>query len=303
MIQASSNHSDPDHIRASEWIERGGEDPSCVILGIPYSRLSISGARCDLLPYAVRKALASFSTFDGTADLSEMQVVDRGDLDIPGGNAEDVLAGIEEAVRSVGSPAVFLGGDNSITSAAVMGAIGEGAGVITLDAHHDLRNYARDGYTNGSPMRVLLDRGVKGTNIWQIGIAPFANAKTYSDFARSSGINVVTVEDARAIGPRACVAQALDALSGCEAVYVDFDIDVVDRALVPAAPAALPGGLHPKDLIQIARLCGSNPLVRCIDIVEVDPMRDVVDSTVRLAAMVLLSFLSGLRSRGPIVDG
>jgi formiminoglutamase len=77
---------------------------------------------------------------------------------------------------------IALGGDNSITYATAQGA--GAAGLITLDAHFDLR----DGVSNGSPVRRLVDDGLDPTRIVQIGIADFANSAAYAQRAADLGI-------------------------------------------------------------------------------------------------------------------
>jgi formiminoglutamase len=95
---------------------------------------------------------------------------------------------------------------------------------------------------------------------------------------------------------------ALDELAGrADAIYVDLDVDVLDRAFAPACPGARPGGLTPADVQAAARIAGAHPKVRAMDIVEVDPSKDVADVTVLAAASFLLSFAAGLVSR-PAAD-
>lgn len=305
VTRAEYGHSvvrdDADFVRAAQWLSAGtDQEPAAVILGVPFSSLSLSGARCDLLPGALRKSLWSFSTFAGErqVDLQGLAVRDLGDLTLPD-EVDGSLERIEEAGQRLrtGPPVVFIGGDNSITAPGMLGAVGNEGGLITFDAHHDLRDYKRDGQSNGSPVRVLLDSGVKGSAIWQIGIKDFANSKPYSDLAASEGIRVVGLSDVRQRGIGSVASEALDALGGRAGVYVDFDLDVIDRALAPGAPAAQPGGLFPADLLEAALICGAHPAVKAIDLVEVDPERDVAGSTVRLAALLLLSFLAGLAGR------
>jgi arginase family enzyme len=48
---------------------------------------------------------------------------------------------------------------------------------------------------------------------------------------------------------------------------------------------------------QAARLCGKAPVVKMMDIVEVDPTNDIADTTVLAAASFLLAFASGLSAR------
>jgi len=60
-------------------------------------------------------------------------------------------------------------------------------GLITLDAHFDLRDTS-DGPRNGNPIRCLLEDGLPGRNICQIGIAPFANTAAMHATADEAGI-------------------------------------------------------------------------------------------------------------------
>lgn len=238
------------------------------------------------------------STFGMGTDLSELAVEDVGDVRCDGAAIEDDLQTIEKTVSQLPDvPLLAVGGDNSITSAVMLARIGAGGSLLTIDAHHDLRDYRRDGVTNGSVVRVLNDRGVSGERIWQVGIRDFANSREYSEYATSIGITVVKAEAARRHGLATYVRRALAELSASDGIYVDIDVDAVERALAPGAPAALPGGFAPSDLIDVAFMAGSHPKVVACDIVEVDPERDVAESTVRLAAMIALAFFAGVAAR------
>jgi arginase family enzyme len=152
--------------------------------------------------------------------------------------------------------------------------------------------------TNGNPVRALLEDGLPGRNIAQIGIQGFANSQAYAQVARDAGISVVTMNQVRARGIEPIVIEALAQLSQrAQAIYVDFDIDVLERAFAPACPGARPGGLTPWELKRAAWLCGAHPQVRAIDLVEVDPTQDVAEVTVLTTAATLLTFAAGLLSR------
>lgn len=293
---------DPDFTRAADWLSATVEgEKEAIVLGIPFSKLSISGARCDLLPAALRETLWSFSTYLGSQDveLGDFMASDEGDLTFERLSKERILGRIRSTCEQLrgGPPVAFIGGDNSITAPAMLGLVGPGGGLVTLDAHHDLRDYQRNGITNGSPVRMLLDGGLEGSRIWQIGIQDFANSKPYAEYAATNGISVVRSQELLARDIKEVMQEALASLAGTEGIYVDVDLDVVERALAPGAPGAQPGGLTPEDVAEAAFIAGSDPNVKGLDIVEVDPERDVAGSTVRIAALVLLSFLAGVASR------
>jgi arginase family enzyme len=85
---------------------------------------------------------------------------------------------------------------------------------------------------------------------------------------------------------------------GNKQLHVDIDLDVCDRAFVPACPAAAPGGISADELRQFAFLVGKASGVVSVDITEIDAMADSEDGrTVRLGALTVLELASGLASR------
>jgi formiminoglutamase len=190
-----------------------------------------------------------------------------------------------------------LGGDNSITYTVTAGLFGDlsKVGVITLDAHHDLR----DGNTNGSPIWRLIQAGLPGKNIVQIGISDFANSKEYSDRAKEAGIFVITRAQLRNKSIADAMKLAFSYLGrGVDHIYLDLDVDVCDRSVAPACPAATPGGVSADEIRQAAFLAGANYKVRAVDITEIDPKRDSKDErTVRLAALLVLEIAAGYKTR------
>lgn len=287
--------------RAGAWLRgetEAGTLGRLTVLGAPANRGSITPGRCDLAPAAIREALDRFSTFDLDyhSNLLEMSVRDLPDLDITKLTPEDAVRTIRDGVAAAlpdSDAVIVLGGDNSITFPAVQ-ALGA-CGLITFDAHLDLRSL-EGGLTNGNPIRALLDKGFPGDQIVQIGIQSFANSKAYVDVATEAGIRIFTADQVRSAGMESIVREALQSFDG-EALYVDLDLDVLDRAFAPAAPGSRPGGLTPAEMRTAARLCGEFAKVRVFDLVEVDPSQDIADQTSLAAAACLLSFASGVHRR------
>jgi formiminoglutamase len=296
---------DPHIRRAADWLAGGSEDnPGLLVVGAPFAGGSISHAHCDLAPEAVRRGLERFTTYSSDVDVSldHLVALDVGDLPravaVP---VEEFQIHLEEVLRSLraqsAAPIAVLGGDNSIT---VGGVRGSGAdALITFDAHHDVRELGPAGATNGSPVRQLIEGGLAGSRVIQIGIHGFANGAPYARYAADAGVGVVGAAAVRGLGPDAVVEETLVKLeaAGAERIWVDVDLDCLERALAPAAPAAMPGGLHPSDLIRAVFRLGHSPLVTGMDITELDPTLDVADATVRTACAVLLSFAAGVAIR------
>jgi formiminoglutamase len=259
-------------------------------------------------PPAFRQALQRFPTWDAEryVDISTLGVRDLGDIqgDRDDADARVAHARIEVAAEAAGHLAghvVVIGGDNSLTRPAMRGlmqALPGPWGLLTLDAHHDCRP-ANEGSRNGTPVRELIEAGLPGDRVAQIGIHPLGNAREHADWARAQGIHIVPLHAVRRDGMDAVIASALSRLvaNGAERVYADFDIDVIDRAFAPACPASLPGGMQPDDLLRAAYLLGADHHVVAADLCEVDANADVNGMTVRLMAATFLNFCSGLAMR------
>ncbi len=200
--------------------------------------------------------------------------------------------------RPIVPATVLLGGDNSVTRPGLhaLGLDLRDCGLLTFDAHHDLRDLDH-GLTDGNPIRALLDDGLPGRNVIQIGIQAFTNSRAYAQVARDEGITIVTAAEVYARGIDVVVSSALEHLAAKrKAIYIDLDVDVLDRAFAPACPGSRPGGLQPWMMRRAAHLCGRHESVRMMDIVEIDPTKDVADVTCLAAASFLLAFASGVAS-------
>lgn len=296
---------DPLWPRAGGWAAPApGDRVDAVLLGAPAHRTSLSPTGADATPGAVREALRRFSpTLLGPPPIDlaeELQIADAGDVGDPDGpEGEARLRTRVEALAEASDLVVVLGGDNSVTYAAAQGA--GAAGLITLDAHFDLR----DGVSNGSPVRRLVEDGLDPRRIVQLGIADFANSAAYARRAADLGIRVITLDELRRRGIDDAVAEAREIAGGGAAaatagggIHLDIDVDVCDRSVAPGCPASVPGGLQAWELRALVRGIAADPRVRSADIVEVDATADTPDGrTVRLAALCVLELLAGLHAR------
>lgn len=297
-------HHDPQWPRASEWLQNGSTNPALLVLGVPLNQ-SISPGHCDEAPKAIRDALALYSLADVEEfqDLSRVSIADQGDLDskdLDAVSAVGLLIHWKAQVAADPKAVVYLGGDNSVTRPGVhsLGQPLDRIGLITLDAHFDLR-HTENGLHNGNPIRALLADGLHGENIVQIGIQSFANSPAYAAVAAQEGIQVITAGEVHRRGIAKVVMESLAELSSkVDSIYVDLDIDVLDRAFCPGAPGARPGGLLPHQVREFAFHVGAHPSVSAMDLVEFDPRRDINQVTALSCAACLLSFASGVASRG-----
>jgi formiminoglutamase len=286
--------------RANTLFKPNLKQANIALIGVPVHKSSITPNSCHLAPKAIRTALSRYSTFAGSKeiDLRELKITDLGDITgADSATGKKVIAKKVSGLLDKYELLIALGGDNSITYTVANGLFPDlsKVGLITLDAHHDLR----DGNSNGSPVWRLIQAGLAGKNIVQIGISDFANSKEYSDRAKENGITVITRDQMRNKSIQDVLKIAFNSLNrSIEDIYVDIDVDVADRSVAPACPASVPGGISADELRQAAFLLGKNYKVKAIDITEIDPKRDTKDErTVRLAALLVLEIAAGFKAR------
>jgi formiminoglutamase len=279
-------------------------DAAVAVIGAPLAERSLTPGRCDLAPGVVRAALKRMSVYDveTETDISGLRVHDAGDLPLKVTSPVEAFEPIRMAMAlETASRAltILLGGNNAVTRPGVHGLDPDLArvGLLTLDAHFDLRD-TDCGLNNGNPVQALLEDGLDGRRISQIGLAPFANTRRMHEKAKAAGISVRTARECRELGTAAVVAQELERLSAvCDSIYVDFDIDVIDRSQLPGAPGARPGGVPAHEFFAAARLIGAHPKVAAVDLTEFDPSLDVADLSALAAARWSCELLAGFSQR------
>jgi formiminoglutamase len=299
----------PEH-RVSNWMTPWDfkEPIDAGLIGSPFSAASISASGAAAGPEAVRMAFRYNTTYspDWDTDIFGLRVRDLGDI---GGHLTDVSIAhgkIEQVVRDALTVSnsfvpVIVGGDHSITAPACRGFMAANPskriGIINIDAHFDVR--VDDwGPHNGTPFRQLVEGGVNGSNVVELGIHGFMNASWYRQWTEEQGITTITGRQVAKQGMETCINRALEiAGNGTDLIYLSVDIDCLAFPWATGTSASSPEGLSAWDLLEALFIAGQHPKVAAFDIVEIDPGRDVLDVTSRSGCSAILTFLAGLYRR------
>ncbi|HAQ08315.1 MAG TPA: formimidoylglutamase, partial [Bacillus bacterium] len=180
-----------------------GERGKVGLIGLPFSKSSISLSQAAEAPKTIRACLSGYSTFSGQRDqdFDDISIIDFGDVITHPTNTDETLERLYISVKEMIEKKaceryIMLGGDHGVSFPSIrafqekFGRIG----VIQWDAHHDVRNLEDGGRTNGTPFRSLIEGGlIKGEHLVQIGIRDFANAKKYHDFTIENGVAVYSM--------------------------------------------------------------------------------------------------------------
>ncbi len=262
-----------------------------VILGVPLDDTSSFRPGSRFGPAAVRllsRNLEEYSLYCGKT-LLELPFYDAGDLVLAPGNTEKARQLTAEAVSAIvgaGKKPFLLGGEHTVTLAAVQGCLEHfpSLDVLYLDAHADLRPSYLDNTLSHAAVAYHLQR-LPGVTLYQAGVRSAAREEL-AGMEKGRFFPFVLEGALREIIP----------MLGEKPLYISLDIDVVDPAFAPGVSAPEPGGITSGELLQAFRLL--EPLggqVVAFDLVEICPPHDHAAVTALLGAKVLrealLSFI------------
>lgn len=287
-----------------------------VIIGAPFDGGTSHRPGCRFGPEAIR--LADYLPHDGSRPhlalgvdaLTELGVVDAGDVLMPSGEIEISLRRLEQAVEKVarsGAVPVVLGGDHTIALPDITGtarAIGWGRlSVIHFDAHADTGDTQFGSLLgHGTPMRRLIESGaVRGDRFFQIGLRGYWPGPQTLAWMAARRMRSYEMTEVVSRGLDACLTETMTrALDDCDAIFLSVDVDVVDPGMAPGTGTPEPGGLTARQLLDAVRRIGMEMPLAGVDVVEVSPPYDHAEVTAYLGNRLVLEVLSGMawRRRG-----
>ena len=262
------------------------------LLGLPWDGSSSYQRGAADAPPRIRAALSSPSSNTWNErgdDLSSATLfTDAGDLQLPS-DAAEARAAIEAGVRSLvanGQKPLLLGGDHSVTYPALRGFQGlrPALTVLHLDAHGDLYDvFEGDAFSHACPFARVMEEGL-AARLVQVGVRTLT-AHQRSQAARF-GVEILGADRWRDALPLVARVKA--------PVYVSLDIDVLEPMLAPGVSHPEPGGLTPREVLEV--LSALRVPVAGADIVEYNPRNDVRDLTARVAAKFVKELVGLMKS-------
>ncbi|GAA4963647.1 agmatinase family protein [Nonomuraea thailandensis] len=277
-------------------------DAEVAVFGVPLDAGATYRPGTRFGPQGIRRSTNLFGTYSyelGVDLREQLNLVDIGDVFTIPGNLEKSFDQISQAMSHVvqqGTMPVVLGGDHSIGFPTVRGlaAHHEGnIGIIHFDRHVDTQETDLDERMHTTPwFHATNIRNAPATNLVQVGIGGWQAPRAGVKVGRERGTTVITVGDVERVGVERVAETALEiAWQGAEAVYLSFDIDVIDAGFVPGTGWPEPGGLLPREALNLVRLV-SEPGLAGIEVVECSPPYDWAEQTALLSARVILDSLA-----------
>ena len=191
---------------------------------------------------------------------------------------------------------MVLGGEHALTAGAIRPFAHkyDDLAVLHVDAHADLRDgYLGEHYSHASAMRRVLDHD--NVSLVSVGIRAISAAEADYYLANRHRIEIHWAKDQRDWNIDDIVAS----LKG-RPIYVTFDVDGLDSALMPATGTPTPGGLDYWHALSVIRRAAESGTIVGGDVVELAPVPELhgADYTAAAIAYKIMSYaLSGTFSR------
>jgi arginase len=293
------------------------------IIGVP---LDLGSGRrgVDMGPSAFRIA-----GLDERVTTLGCAVVDRGDLQTPIPETQELLDERKKYIHDIaavcqrlydtsrdsleqGALPLVLGGDHSLAAGSVAAA-GQWArvsrqlpiGLLWIDAHGDMNTPATSpsGNVHGMPLAALL--GPEPTELAQIGgwspkvrpdhtvLLGIRNLDEREKAAvRDAGMHVFTMKDIDRHGIASIAERAVSlAGAGTAGIHVSFDLDACDPMIAPGVGTPVRGGLNYREAHMLMEIVADSGLLTSLDMVEVNPILDIQNTTAQLGVELVLSAL------------
>jgi len=222
---------------------------------------------------------------------------------------KSLAAQVARALRERRLPLV-LGGDHSIAIGTLAGVAAhfrrrQRIGLIWMDAHGDMNTpqTTPSGNIHGMPLACVLGMGARPlTHL--LGFAPkVAPAHCALVGARDldrgekrnlrrAGIRVFTMREIDEHGMRAVMTKAVRmASTGTAGFHVSLDMDALNPDLAPGVGTPVRGGLTYREAHLAMEMIADAGTMLSLEVVEINPMRDVRNQTAELAVELALSAL------------
>ena len=242
-----------------------------------------------------------------------------------------VHSDISKAIKTIvseGNTPIVLAGDHSTASGTVSGLKAadptKKVGVIWIDAHADLHSpyTSPSGNVHGMPLAALLgtdnishqrnNPSRKTVECWkELKIMGGSSAKVQPNdlifvavrdtepaeeaLIDDWSIKNFSVEALRNKGAAKLGTDILELLSDCDLIYVSFDVDSMDSTLVSSGTGTpVENGLYAQEAKELMITLASSDKVKCIEIVEVNPLLDDKNTMGEVAFDILEATLGAI---------
>jgi arginase len=193
----------------------------------------------------------------------------------------------------------IIGGDHSIGLGSISGSskFHNNLAVIWIDAHGDINTgeTSPSGNSHGMPLAAALGVGepslvnvyyngpkVKPENVFIIGARDLDQGEI--ELAEELNLNLYTMDSIRKVSLESVIQEITDIInkSNVDGIHLSFDIDVLDKSLVPGTGTPVEKGFSLDEGKILLKELLALGMIKSMDLVELNPLLDENDTTAEL---------------------
>ena len=285
-------------------------------------KVKISGVPLDLGAHSLGVNMGPDSIrYAGLTDalsFNSIEYLDYGNIHIqhlPNKSSKEIISKVSEQLAQLtfdaiveGYIPVILGGDHSVSIGSISGVAKatKNLGLIWIDFHPDANTpeSSPSGNIHGMPVAISLGYGypelvncagfspkVLPENLCIIGAKDIDAAER--EFLDDLGVRMYTLFDIDRLGIFNVMDEVFVKLQHCESIHVSFDVDVLDPLIAPGTGILSKGGLSYREAVYLMTSFSDKSKIRSIDIIEINPLMDIRNTTAELAIELLLAAIGG----------
>ena len=206
---------------------------------------------------------------------------------------------------------ITIGGDHSIAIASALASINKynNLGIIWFDAHGDFNTFesTTSGNIHGLPFatvtnyeKKLLNNFHKG-NYYNYKNAVLLGARDIDEpyelnNLKNAGVTIFTTKDIRKYGTDVIYKKAFEiASNNTNGVHISYDLDVIDPIIAPGVSIPADNGINLQEAYDfVDYMIKNKEKIRSIDLVEINPLRDLNKTTEKIATNILNKLIKNL---------
>jgi formiminoglutamase len=213
------------------------------------------------------------------------------EVKVDNSNIDESHKNIFNKILQIKEKAILLGGDHSISypSFKAFAKNNPDAGIVVFDAHPDLLENA--GVKSQEDwLRALITEGIVDKDrVIVIGVRNVDRIE--KEFIDENKLQFYYMKNIFEHKVENVCHAIMEKIRTWPSMYLSIDIDAVDPAFAPGTGYNEPGGLSSREILYFIQQFNRLKNLKMIDIVEVDPNRDVADLTTKLAAKIMTELL------------
>jgi len=262
------------------------EEAKFVIVGFPFDSTSTYRFGSKKAPKAIREASLNIETYSFRSNLcvEDLKIHDLGNVKLSKNmdkNFSNLTHIVSEVFKMKKFP-VVLGGEHTLTYS-VFEAFPEKFGIISFDAHFDLRDeYMGRRFSHTTFMRRIIEK-VGKENVFFVGVR--ATCKEELEYVNSKKIRYLSCREIKEKGLTMVLHEVRDFMESFSKSYLTIDVDVLDPAYAPAVANPEPEGLNLSFLLDLLYGMEWKKIVG-FDLVEVAPDYDFGVTSIEAAKIV-----------------